>query len=54
MHKNVRLHDLIPKDGGSEINFVLEINGGIADAYGIAEGTILRHPAIGSAALWSC
>ena len=54
LHKNVRPHDLTPKEGGSEIKFVLEINGGIADVYGIEEGTILRHPAIGSAALWSC
>ena len=54
LHKNVMPHDLTPREGGSEIKFVLEINGGIADTYGIEEGTIMRHSAIGSSALWSC
>ena len=54
IHKNVQPHDLIPKEGGSGVKFVLEINGGIADIYGIEEGNIMRHPTIGSSALWPC
>ena len=44
---------LIP--GGSGIQYVLEINGGMARAMGITEGTVLRHPAIAEArAAWPC
>jgi len=40
--------------GGNGIQYVLEINGGLAEAMGIAEGTELRHPAIGPDAAWPC
>ncbi|MEQ9257990.1 MAG: DUF192 domain-containing protein [Roseovarius sp.] len=41
--------------GGDAIQYVLEINGGLAEQFGIAEGTLLRHPAIASeAAAWPC
>lgn len=43
---------LIP--GGDGIQFVLEINGGLAQAMGIAPGTQMRHPAIGAQAAWPC
>jgi len=55
-----RVHDnAVPLDataipGGDGIQFVLEINGGLADTFGIAPGTELRHPAIGTAAAWPC
>ena len=43
-------------DGGAGVKFVLEINGGLAGAMGIAKGTEMRHPAIEEAgvAAWGC
>lgn len=43
---------LIP--GGNGIQYVLEINGGLAQRLGIGPGTEMRHPRIGQAAAWSC
>lgn len=41
--------------GGEMIQFVLEVNGGIADLYGIGPGTMIRHPAIPQdVAAWRC
>lgn len=53
-------HRAIPGDlsaikGGRAIYAVLEINGGLARSYGIAEGSIMRHPAFaGGPAAWPC
>ena len=55
-----RVHaDAVPLDetaipGGGSVQFVLEINAGLAAAFGIAPGTELRHPAIGPDAAWPC
>lgn len=51
--------DAIPLDetsilGGDNIQYVLEINGGLARRLGIAVGSELRHPAIGPDAAWAC
>lgn len=47
--------DLSPRDGGPGVQFVLEINGGLAAKLGIAPGAVLRHPSIpASTAAWSC
>ncbi|MFS4438455.1 DUF192 domain-containing protein [Paracoccaceae bacterium GXU_MW_L88] len=46
-------HDLTPIPGGDDIQYVLEINGGMAKMLGIEEGAEMRHPAIADAA-WSC
>ena len=46
--------DLTPLYGGEAIQFVLEINAGLAARSGIGPGSQLRHPAIGDAALWPC
>jgi uncharacterized membrane protein (UPF0127 family) len=47
--------DLTPIDGGEGVQFVLEINAGLAGKLGIGPGTVLRHPAIPAAsAAWSC
>ncbi|WP_407493617.1 DUF192 domain-containing protein [Pseudooceanicola sp. MF1-13] len=51
-------HQAVPYDetllpGGPGIQYVLEINGGLAKSIGIAPGTELRHPAIETPA-WSC
>lgn len=53
-------HDAVPLDrtpipGGDNVLMVLEINGGLARAMGIAEGAELRHPRLDQAtALWPC
>lgn len=41
--------------GGDEIQFVFEINGGMARALGIIVGSEVRHPSIsGSEVIWPC
>lgn len=46
--------DTTPIPGGDDILVVLEINGGLAEQFGIAPGTELRHPSLGDAAAWPC
>ncbi|MCX8508225.1 MAG: DUF192 domain-containing protein [Rhodobacteraceae bacterium] len=47
--------DETPIPGGDDIQFVLEINGGLAARLGLGEGAEMRHPAIDSAvAAWPC
>ncbi|MEL7415534.1 MAG: DUF192 domain-containing protein, partial [Pseudomonadota bacterium] len=41
--------------GGDDIQYVLEINGGLAEMLGLTEGTEFRHPAIDpETAAWPC
>lgn len=48
-------HNVSPIFGGHDIQYVLEINGGLARAMGIAEGAELQHPAFGAqTAAWPC
>lgn len=54
VHPNARPMDETFIDGGPDAAFVLEINAGLAGPMGIAPGAEMRHPAIGSAAIWSC
>ncbi len=54
VHENAIPLDETTIDGGRGVQFVLEINGGLAGPLGIEPGTELRHPAIGDAATWSC
>lgn len=55
VHENAIPGDLTSIPGGSGIQFVLEINGGMADRLGIDAGTQMRHPAIlGETAAWAC
>ena len=54
VHENAVPHDLTGIDGGEGVQYVLEINGGLASRMGIAVGTELRHPAIGPEATWAC
>lgn len=54
VHENAVPLDLTGIDGGEDIQFVLEINGGLAERLGIAEGSEFRHPAIGQEAAWPC
>jgi uncharacterized protein len=46
--------DETPIDGGQDVQFVLEINGGLAGKLGIEPGAEMRHPAIGNSAAWAC
>ena len=54
MHANAQPHDLAPKVGGENVKYVLEINGGLSEVYGINGRTVLRHPALGDAGRWLC
>ncbi len=54
VHSNAIPGDLTPIDGGDNVQFVLEINGGLASRLGIAPGAELRHPTIGPGAVWPC
>ncbi len=55
VHANAVPLDETPIDGGAGVSFVLEINGGLAQSIGIAEGSELRHPAVDpDAAAWPC
>ncbi|MEM9708804.1 MAG: DUF192 domain-containing protein [Pseudomonadota bacterium] len=55
IHENAVPLDETVIDGGEDIQFVLEINGGLAGAMGIEPGSEFRHPSIpdGQAA-WPC
>ncbi|MEL6449639.1 MAG: DUF192 domain-containing protein [Pseudomonadota bacterium] len=53
-HRAVPL-DETPIRGGDGLTHVLEINGGLARALGIAEGDQMRHPSFAQAnAAWPC
>lgn len=55
VHADAVPHDETPIDGGQGVQYVLEINGGLAAALGIAPGHVLRHPAIAQpGAAWRC
>jgi uncharacterized protein len=55
VHANAVPGDLKPIDGGDGVQYVLEINGGLAGKLGIAPGAVLRHPSIAAAAAaWPC
>jgi hypothetical protein len=55
VHANAVPGDETVIDGGTGVQFVLEINGGLAARAGIAPGAELRHPAIPAAtAAWPC
>jgi uncharacterized membrane protein (UPF0127 family) len=55
IHSGAVPGDLTPIDGGDGVQFVLEINAGLAQRLGLAPGAVLRHPAIAAAtAAWPC
>lgn len=55
VHPNAIPLDLTPIDGGRDVMFVLEINGGLAARLGLSSGSVLRHPSIeATTAAWPC
>lgn len=54
IHENAIPGDLTPIPGGDEIQYVLEINGGLSRRLGIAEGDLMQHPSMGSDAILAC
>ncbi len=55
VHANAEPGNETPIPGGSAVQFVLEINGGLAGALGIGPGTAMRHPAVPQdGAAWAC
>ncbi|MBI6629098.1 DUF192 domain-containing protein [Pontibaca salina] len=55
VHHNAQPGDLTPVSGGQAVFAVLEINGGLAQDYGIKSGTEMQHPAFRDGlAAWPC
>ena len=55
VHSNAVPEDTTAIPGGNNIQYVLEINGGLADQLGIGAGSEMRHPSItGDNVAWSC
>ena len=55
VHANAVPGDTTPIDGGYDVRFVLEINGGLAKRLGIVPGAEMRHPSIPQdGAVWPC
>ena len=46
--------DETPIFGGTEIQYVLEINGGLADRLGLKVGNDLQHPSLSGDVVWPC
>ncbi|MEM7720561.1 MAG: DUF192 domain-containing protein [Pseudomonadota bacterium] len=54
VHENAIPLDETAIPGGQNIQYVLEINGGLSGRLGITVGSELRHPAFGENAAWTC
>ncbi len=55
IHSNAIPGDLTGVPGGNDIQYVLEINGGLAETLGLRPGAVVRHPAIDAGlAAWPC
>lgn len=54
VHHNAIPGDTTPIPGGDNVLTVLEINGGLAERYGIDAGSDLQHESFGAAAVWPC
>ncbi|WP_417724996.1 DUF192 domain-containing protein [Salipiger sp.] len=53
VHSDAVPHDETPIPSGGAVQYVLEINGGLAARMGIVSGSEMQHPAINGAA-WPC
>jgi len=55
IHENAQPLDLTTIPGGDGVQYVLEINGGLARVFGIGPGDEMRHPSIDQEnAVWPC
>ncbi|NDV00967.1 DUF192 domain-containing protein [Pseudoroseicyclus tamaricis] len=54
LHENAVPMDETTIDGGQGVQYVLEINGGMARRLGIEEGDLMAHPALGEDAALAC
>lgn len=55
VHRDAIPLDRTPIPGGDDIQYVLEVNAGVAEAFGIGPGSQMRHPSIAQdAAVWAC
>jgi uncharacterized membrane protein (UPF0127 family) len=55
VHSNAVPLDETPIDGGADVTYVLEINGGLAKRMGLTAGTVLRANILEqSGAIWPC
>lgn len=54
IHSEAQPLDETPIFGGDDIRFVLEVNGGLAEQFGLQSGDIMQHPSIGDVAIWPC
>ncbi|WP_234967364.1 DUF192 domain-containing protein [Octadecabacter temperatus] len=54
IHAMAQPLDETPIFGGEDIQFVLEINGGLAAMLGLEVGDQLQHPSFGTDAIWPC
>ena len=55
VHDSAVPGDLTAIEGGDEVFAVLEINGGLAERYGMGPGTVMRHPVFAQGpAAWPC
>ncbi|MEX0284417.1 MAG: DUF192 domain-containing protein [Paracoccaceae bacterium] len=55
VHSNAIPGDLTGIDGGNDVFAVLEVNGGLAERYGVEAGSQMQHPVFaGGPAIWPC
>ncbi|TNC45964.1 DUF192 domain-containing protein [Rubellimicrobium rubrum] len=54
IHENAVPMDRTPIPGGDDVQFVLEVNGGLVDRLGIEVGDRMQHPSIGVGAALPC
>ncbi|ERL97495.1 hypothetical protein HIMB11_02023 [Rhodobacteraceae bacterium HIMB11] len=54
IHMNARPLDETPIHGGDNIQFVLEVNAGLSERYGLGAGDFIRHPSIKQDPVWPC
>lgn len=54
VHSNAVPLDETAIPGGDNIQYVLEINGGLANAMGIVAGSQIQHPSVATGAAWPC
>ena len=54
IHMNAHPLDETPIPGGDNIQFVLEVNAGLSERYGLRAGDFIRHPSIKQDPVWPC